>query len=97
MDVDEEPVPKVGGVKDFELSKSIRERGRPTGKYEVLNPEAIVQSVLVNWDPVFVQFKDENGQLLPVKVVMPSLFDEEDEAEIAAARKGKRKAAPESA
>lgn len=36
------------------------------------------------------------GELLPIKVLLPPVLDEEeDEAELAAARKGKRKAPPE--
>ncbi|KZT05539.1 uncharacterized protein LAESUDRAFT_726806 [Laetiporus sulphureus 93-53] len=97
MPVDDEPewtVPKISGLQDFELSRGIKERGRITGRYELLDSSTTVKSVLVNWDTLFVQFRDENGDLLPVKVSLPPL-DDDEEAELAAARKGKRKAHPE--
>jgi len=99
VDEDEEAqwtVPKVGKLIDFELCRAIKERGRPTGNYEVLEGDALVRNALVNWEAVFVQFRDDNGELLPVRVSLPSILDEEDEeAELAAARRGKRKAPPE--
>ncbi|OCH88325.1 hypothetical protein OBBRIDRAFT_795378 [Obba rivulosa] len=98
MHVDEDPewaVPKITGVGDFELSRALKERGRPTGRYEVLDTATRIQSALTNWEYVFVQFRDENGTLQPVKVSLPALLDEDEEdqeAALAAARKGKRKA-----
>ncbi|CCM01761.1 uncharacterized protein FIBRA_03827 [Fibroporia radiculosa] len=94
MDTDEESdfVPNVINLEDFELCRGIRERGRMNGKFEILDQNATVKNALVNWEPVFVQFRDANGQLLPVEVSLPPLLDEDDEeAELAAARKGKRK------
>lgn len=127
-------VPKIGKLIDFELCRAVKERGRPTGNYEVLEGNALVRNALVNWEAVFVQFRDSNGEsvslwiptclhgfcvnnqhgplpyqyrhafhsfdaageLLPIRVSLPSILDEEDEeAELAAARKGKRKAPPE--
>ncbi|KAH9938072.1 uncharacterized protein B0H18DRAFT_965369 [Fomitopsis serialis] len=99
MDVDETQdwtVPTVTSVKDFELCRAIKERGRPTGQYVLLEGDMQVRNCLTNWEVLYVQFKDNNGELLPVQVSTPALLDEEDEeAELAAARKGKRKAPPE--
>ncbi|KAH9948758.1 hypothetical protein B0H21DRAFT_212351 [Amylocystis lapponica] len=98
MAVDDDPtwiVPKVTSVEDFELCRAVREKGRPTGQYEMLERNAQVKNVLVNWENVFVQFKDNSGQLLPVAVSLFSVLDE-DEDEADAARKGKRKAPAES-
>ncbi|TFY67638.1 hypothetical protein EVJ58_g1476 [Rhodofomes roseus] len=89
-------VPTAGSVKDFELCRAIKERGRPTGIYELLEDDMQVRNCLTNWEALYVQFRDTDGELLPVQVSTPSLLDEEDEeAELAAARKGKRKAPPE--
>ncbi|KZT66036.1 hypothetical protein DAEQUDRAFT_730803 [Daedalea quercina L-15889] len=99
MNVDETAdwtVPTVTSVKDFELCRAIKERGRPTGKYETLEDDMQVRNCLTNWEALYVQFRDSDGELLPVQVSTPSVLDEEDEeAELAAARKGKRKAPPE--
>ena len=37
---------------------------RPTGRYEQLDNDAQLKNVLSNWDPVFIQFKDPNGEWL---------------------------------
>ncbi|PIL37431.1 hypothetical protein GSI_01125 [Ganoderma sinense ZZ0214-1] len=99
MDVDEDAddlewkVPQVETIDDFELARQVKEKGRPTGLYEVLEVKSQLKNVLANWDPVFVQFKDPNGGLLPVKVSVPPVFpEEEEEPSLSAARKGKRKA-----
>ncbi|KAI0722644.1 hypothetical protein C8Q76DRAFT_793666 [Earliella scabrosa] len=95
--MDEDPseweVPKVTSTDDFELAKAVKEKGRPTGRYEKLDGGAQLKNVVANWEPVFLQFKDPNGGLLPVKVSMPSIFvEEEEDPALSAARKGKRRA-----
>ncbi|RPD66841.1 hypothetical protein L226DRAFT_529249 [Lentinus tigrinus ALCF2SS1-7] len=85
-------VPKVSSKDDFELAKAVKEKQRPTGRYESLDTKAQLKSVLASWDPVFIQFKDANGGLLPVKVSLPVVNDEEPEPTPSAASKGKRKA-----
>ncbi|KAL4247054.1 hypothetical protein ABKN59_001351 [Abortiporus biennis] len=99
-------IPQVKSIQDFELCRAVKERGRPTGEYEVLDESATVKSCLVNWQYVFIRFRDpdDEGKLLPVKVKLPPLV-EDDEDEPAPApppqpqpssttvdRKGKRKA-----
>lgn len=54
--------PVIDSVEDFELCRMVRERGRPTGRYETLSRDDIVKETLVNWECLFVQFKDENGE-----------------------------------
>ncbi|OBZ70293.1 hypothetical protein A0H81_09717 [Grifola frondosa] len=83
-------VPKVASVDDFELCKSVRDKGRPTGQYQLLDNSRSVRESIVNWEHVFVQFRDSSGKLLPVKVSVPTVDDEEEE--IDPNRKGKRKA-----
>lgn len=55
-------LPPVESVDSFELSRAVKERGRPTGEYEVLSAKETVKQSLVNWETVFLQFKDENGE-----------------------------------
>ena len=67
MDVDDEDeeeweVPQVETTEDFELARQAKEKGRPTGRYEQLEVKAQLKNVLANWDPVFIQFKDVDGE-----------------------------------
>ena len=55
-------VPKVATTDDFELARQVKEKLRPTGRYEPLDNDAQLKNVLSNWDPVFIQFKDPNGK-----------------------------------
>lgn len=55
-------VPMVKSVDAFELSRAIKERGRPTGQYEVLSTKETVKQSLMNWESLFIQFRDENGE-----------------------------------
>ncbi|KAI0732870.1 hypothetical protein C8Q72DRAFT_70337 [Fomitopsis betulina] len=86
----EPTIPKVTSVKDFELCRAIKERGRPTGKYELLEDDMQVRSCLTNWETLFVRFRNSDGDLLPVQVTIAPLLDEQDEE--AGTGKGKRKA-----
>jgi len=101
MDIDnpEWEVPQVTSVDDFELCRALKEKGKPTGKYELLDANKDVKSSVVNWESLFVQFKDSTGKLLPVKVSLPSLLedDEEEQEQTPSTRKGKRKASPDPA
>ncbi|KAI0677237.1 hypothetical protein C8Q78DRAFT_77573 [Trametes maxima] len=55
-------VPKVSSLEDFELARTARSSGRPAGQYEKLELNAQLKTVVANWDPIFVQFKDPNGE-----------------------------------
>ncbi|OSD04528.1 hypothetical protein PYCCODRAFT_1433400 [Trametes coccinea BRFM310] len=89
-DSEEWAVPKVSSVADFELARAAKTQGRPTGRYEKLDVNAQLKSVVANWDPIFVQFMDEDGTLLPVKVSIPPISPEDYEDP--STQKGKRKA-----
>ncbi|KAI0751101.1 hypothetical protein C8Q80DRAFT_1155534 [Daedaleopsis nitida] len=97
MDEDSDPsewvVPKVSSMDEFELARAVKDKGRPTGLYEKLDRTAQLKNVVTNWDSVFIQFRDPNGGLFPVKVSIPPIFaEEEEDPASSAARKGKRKA-----
>ncbi|THH30324.1 hypothetical protein EUX98_g3848 [Antrodiella citrinella] len=115
MDVDdaeEWKVPTVSSEDEFELCRAIKDKGKPSGRYERMEGRTTIKASFVNWDMVFVQFKDtEKGIFHPVKVSLPSMLEDDedeqpeapppppppqDEAEMSAVRKGKRKARSDS-
>lgn len=62
-DADEDwEIPSVKSTDDFELSRALKDRGRMTGQYEVLSVMETVKQNLVNWETVFIQFRDEHGE-----------------------------------
>ncbi|KAN0097222.1 hypothetical protein V8E55_001668 [Tylopilus felleus] len=114
--VDEEDgaseIPHVRSTDDFELCRAVKDKGKSNAAssasapvpYEPLNESAPIKGLLSNWEMLYVQFRDEDGNLLPVEVSQPSLLDEEDEEprrpppvseSPVAVGKGKRKAPPE--
>ena len=49
----------VTSLDDFELSRAVKERGRPTGSYQVLEPSQTLKDCqALGWDIFFIQFKD---------------------------------------
>jgi hypothetical protein len=55
-------VPAAKTVDDFELCRAVKEKGKPTGKYELLDhASGRVKDHLVNWDSVYIRFRDESG------------------------------------
>ena len=67
MNVDESTestIPEVTSVKDFELCRAVKERGRPTGKYELLDEDTQVRNCLTNREPLFVRFRDSDGEYI---------------------------------
>jgi len=98
-----EDVPKVTDERAFEISRAVKDRGKNTLQYEVLERSQTVKDTLTNWEVLFLQFRDRSGKLLPVEVTQPSLLDEDDEEpprnrpaqEPMPVNKGKRKAPEE--
>jgi hypothetical protein len=116
VEMDEEDgdteVPRVESTEDFELCRAVKDKGKSNAassasapaSYETLNPSTPIKGLLSNWETLYVQFRDEDGNLFPVQVSQPSLLDEEDEEprrappvpeSPVAVGKGKRKAPPE--
>jgi len=63
-----EPPPdlKVETENDFELCRTKREKGKPTGEYEILDPTKTLREIgLSGWEAIFLQPKDENGKQIP--------------------------------
>lgn len=67
----------------------------PLYSIDAFRPFCINGSALPNHNIDHVS-TNHQGELQPVKVSLPSVFDEEDEEELSAIRKGKRKAPLES-
>lgn len=62
-DAEEWEVPTISSEDEFELCRAIKDKGKPTGRYERMEGRTTVKASLVNWDMVFVQFKDmEKGE-----------------------------------
>jgi superfamily I DNA and/or RNA helicase len=57
-------IPEVKTVKDFELSRELKEKGKPTGNYDVLRSSEKVKDNLVNWDTIYIQFLNDSGTLI---------------------------------
>jgi len=87
-------VPTANTVDDFELCRAVKAKGKHTGNYQVLDASGKTKDHLVNWDSVYIRFRDESGDLQPVEVEVPVLVedDEEEQAPVASSSKGKRKA-----
>jgi len=55
-------VPTVKTVDDFELCRAVKEKGKPAGDYTLLDHvSGRVKDHLVNWDSVYIRFRDESG------------------------------------
>ncbi|KAF9450158.1 hypothetical protein P691DRAFT_798516 [Macrolepiota fuliginosa MF-IS2] len=100
----EDVVPRVASLEDFELCRAVKEKGRMTGEFHVVeaNDVELKLSGLSGWEVLFVQFRDKkSGLLMPAKFTLPPIDDDEEEvtplveAEPSSASLGKRKARAE--
>lgn len=57
-----ESVPEISSVDEFEICREVKEKGRSTGKYELLEGKEIVRDVLTPWEVVFVRYRDSSGE-----------------------------------
>lgn len=106
-----EDVARPTKVHDFELCKAVKDRGKLTGEFQLLDELklSLRDAGVANWEPLFVQFRDpDSGDLRPV-VFVPFEDDEDgvtpqfSSAPVAAAAppaetstsRGKRKARPD--
>ncbi|KAJ6515329.1 hypothetical protein C8R45DRAFT_956125 [Mycena sanguinolenta] len=105
-----EDVPHPEQVRDFELCKAVKDRGKLTGEYLLLDDykATLRDSGVVNWEALFVQFRDpDSGDLRPVEFVP---FEDDDDGATAqfvaepapappvaeaSTSRGKRKARPD--
>jgi hypothetical protein len=91
-DVNDDPnVPRPSHVDDFELCHAPRSGKARTAapsaqfkvptEFEVLDTDAVIKNVLVNWETLYIQFKDSDGesytsiiQVLPVPTGILGVF-----------------------
>ncbi|KAJ7228164.1 hypothetical protein GGX14DRAFT_344964, partial [Mycena pura] len=103
-----EGVPSVSTVGDFQLCKAVKERGKLTGEFQVLKDvkRSIKDVGVVNWEPLFVQFRDpKSGKCDLEPVVFTPFEDDEDQVTpqfttpaqpaVSSTSRGKRKALPD--
>lgn len=85
---DEQRIPPISKLEDFELAKGFRDTHKnkpipgvlPT-HFEVLKEGATVKTVLNNWETIYLQFREQSsGILMPVSVTpFPVPADDEDD------------------
>jgi hypothetical protein len=86
-------VPNVNSLEDFELCKAVKDKSRGVIKYDLLNPAHDVKTANIsNWETLYLQFRDDSNELLPVEFTQPPLIDEDDDDLPPEDLKGKRKA-----
>ncbi|KAG1833569.1 hypothetical protein EV424DRAFT_1533043 [Suillus variegatus] len=92
---EDDSFPHVQSTSDFELARAVKEKekNRSGVTYEALESNKAVRGLLTNWEVLYFQFRDEEGNLMPVEVSQPSLLDDEEEEP--PVNKGKRKALSE--
>ena len=58
----EPPQISVESEDDFELCRALKERGKPTGAFEVLEPSKVLKdSGLGGWEAIFLQVRDRSS------------------------------------
>ncbi|KAI9447883.1 hypothetical protein H4582DRAFT_1802148, partial [Lactarius indigo] len=72
-------VPGILNADDFVLSREVMERGRATASYEVLTDDQLLRDIVGDWAVLFIQFKNESGEIQPVEVTIPSLAEDDDD------------------
>ncbi|KAJ4472812.1 hypothetical protein C8J55DRAFT_519698 [Lentinula edodes] len=82
---EEEDIPPVKEVGDFELCRCRVIKGKDRNadvqrEYDILDePESTIKGIkLANWEVLYLQFKDEEGQPLQIVAFDPPIDDEED-------------------
>ena len=70
-------VPTAKTVDDFELCRAVKEKGKVTGNYALLDISGKVKDHLLNWDSIYIRFRDESGTcstpyLIPLAYAVPS-------------------------
>lgn len=59
-----EEIPNVQSMDDFELCRAVKDRGKASAAttYEVLDARSPIRGLLSNWEELYVQFRDEDGE-----------------------------------
>jgi len=57
--------------RNFEISRAVKDKGKRTVQYQVLESSETVKSTLTNWEVVFLQFRDTSGESVVVSMISP--------------------------
>ncbi|PPQ71365.1 hypothetical protein CVT24_011751 [Panaeolus cyanescens] len=58
----EPPEMDIQSTNDFELVRQVKDKGRPTGAFELLSPsKALREYGLATWELLFIQFRDNES------------------------------------
>ena len=57
-------MPEVNSVDEFEICREVKEKGRATGKYELLEGSESVKDAIVPWEAVFIRYRDSAGTFI---------------------------------
>jgi hypothetical protein len=52
----------VTDERSFEISRAVKDKGKRTVQYEVLDGSRNVKDTLTNWEVLFLQFRDQSGK-----------------------------------
>jgi hypothetical protein len=74
------PQISVESEDDFELCRAMKERGKPTGAFEPLEPyKSLKESGLSGWEAIFLQIRDRSSgkhiSILAVRLAVISLYN----------------------
>ena len=65
-------MPNVMDEEDFEISRAVKDKGKKTVQYEVLEGSQTVKDNLTNWEVLFLQFRDQSGKSAVSSPITPS-------------------------
>ncbi|KAJ3788901.1 hypothetical protein GGU10DRAFT_344924 [Lentinula aff. detonsa] len=77
---EEEGIPIIKNVEDFDLCRCRVIKGKDQKTYDVLEQtESTIKEIkLTNWEVLYIQFKDEEGQSLEIMATDPPIDDDEE-------------------
>jgi uncharacterized protein with PIN domain len=61
---EDDSFPHVQSTSDFELARAVKEKekGRSGVTYETLEVDKAIRGLLTNWEVLYFQFRDEDGE-----------------------------------
>ncbi|KAI0268100.1 hypothetical protein BC834DRAFT_676416 [Gloeopeniophorella convolvens] len=72
-------VPPIVNLGDFVLSREVKQKSSDSTSYEVLEDDQLLRDVTANWAILYIQFRDEYGEIQPVQVTIPSITEDDDD------------------
>lgn len=76
---EDDSFPHVQSTSDFELARAVKEKekNRSGVTYEALESNKAVRGLLTNWEVLYFQFRDEEGEctMRTLRLIVPLIFD----------------------